>query len=63
MSIRKALNAAAAERILLFDGAFGTMIQNARLSEDDFAGDSICPPRKAATTIFSRLPGPTSYER
>lgn len=39
MSIRKALNAAAAERILLFDGAFGTMIQNARLSEDDFAGD------------------------
>ncbi len=39
MNIRETLNAAAAQRILLFDGAFGTMIQNYRLCEEDFAGD------------------------
>ncbi|KLE35234.1 homocysteine S-methyltransferase family protein [Aurantiacibacter luteus] len=38
MNAREALLAAAAERILLFDGAFGTEIQNRRLSEEDFAG-------------------------
>jgi 5-methyltetrahydrofolate--homocysteine methyltransferase len=36
---RAALQALAAERVLLFDGAFGTMIQSRRLSEGDFAGD------------------------
>ena len=38
MSARDTLLAAAAERILLFDGAFGTEIQSRRLSEEDFAG-------------------------
>ena len=31
--------AEAAKRILMFDGAFGTMIQAYRLTEDDFAGE------------------------
>lgn len=39
MNTREALAAAAAKRILLFDGAFGTMIQQHRLTERDFAGD------------------------
>ncbi|RIV85820.1 homocysteine S-methyltransferase family protein [Aurantiacibacter zhengii] len=39
MSAREAINAAARERILIFDGAFGTMIQNAKLAEEDYAGD------------------------
>ena len=39
MSARADLLAAAGERILLFDGAFGTEIQARRLSEADFAGD------------------------
>ena len=39
MSVRETLFALASERILLFDGAFGTMIQQHRLAEDDFAGD------------------------
>ncbi len=39
MSARAALAAAAAERILLFDGAYGTQIQARRLGEADFAGD------------------------
>ncbi len=39
MSIRAKLEAAAAERILLTDGAFGTEIQNYRLTEADYAGD------------------------
>ncbi len=38
MSARAALLAAAAERILLTDGAFGTEIQNWRLTEADYAG-------------------------
>lgn len=38
MSARDALLAAAQERVLLFDGAFGTEIQNRRLAEADFAG-------------------------
>ncbi|MEO0463196.1 MAG: homocysteine S-methyltransferase family protein [Pseudomonadota bacterium] len=35
---RAALKAAAAERILISDGAFGTQIQNRKLTEADFAG-------------------------
>ena len=36
---RERLNAEAARRVLIFDGAFGTQIQNRKLSEADFAGD------------------------
>jgi 5-methyltetrahydrofolate--homocysteine methyltransferase len=39
MSKRDQLLAAAASRVLIFDGAFGTQIQNRRLSEADYAGD------------------------
>ncbi|MDZ4306378.1 homocysteine S-methyltransferase family protein [Allopontixanthobacter sp.] len=36
---RERLNAEAATRVLIFDGAFGTEIQNRKLSEADYAGD------------------------
>ena len=36
---REELAAQAAERILIFDGAFGTQIQNRKLTEEDYAGD------------------------
>ncbi len=39
MSARDQLLHEAAQRILIADGAFGTQIQNRRLSEEDFAGD------------------------
>ena len=39
MNAREALKAEAEQRILLFDGAYGTMIQRLKLSEEDFAGD------------------------
>ncbi|WBY16489.1 homocysteine S-methyltransferase family protein [Erythrobacteraceae bacterium WH01K] len=39
MSARARLNAAAADRILIFDGAFGTQIQERGLGEADYAGD------------------------
>lgn len=39
MSARAQLQAAAASRVLIFDGAFGTQIQNRKLSEADYAGD------------------------
>ncbi|GMN13894.1 homocysteine S-methyltransferase family protein [Altererythrobacter sp. MTPC7] len=39
MSARENLQAAAADRILIFDGAFGTQIQERGLSEEDYAGD------------------------
>lgn len=38
MSARERLKAAAAERILLTDGAFGTEIQNRKLTEADYRG-------------------------
>jgi 5-methyltetrahydrofolate--homocysteine methyltransferase len=38
MSVRAIFNAAAAERVLITDGAFGTEIQNWKLSEADYAG-------------------------
>ena len=39
MSARDELLAAAKERVLIFDGAFGTQIQNRKLTEADYAGD------------------------
>jgi len=39
MNAREQLQQEAAKRILIFDGAFGTQIQNRKLSEEDFAGD------------------------
>ena len=39
MSARDKLLSAAAERVLIFDGAFGTQIQNRKLTEADYAGD------------------------
>ena len=39
MSAREQLKAEAAKRVLIFDGAFGTQIQNRKLSEADYAGD------------------------
>ncbi len=36
---RDRLNAEAARRVLIFDGAFGTQIQSRKLSEADYAGD------------------------
>jgi len=39
MSARDQLLHEAAQRILISDGAFGTQIQNRKLSEEDFAGD------------------------
>jgi len=38
MSARETFNAEAAKRILITDGAFGTEIQNWKLSEEDYAG-------------------------
>lgn len=38
MSARERLLAAAKDRVLIFDGAFGTQIQNRKLSEADYAG-------------------------
>jgi 5-methyltetrahydrofolate--homocysteine methyltransferase len=39
MNVREALFAAAANRILITDGAFGTEIQNWKLSEADYMGE------------------------
>jgi 5-methyltetrahydrofolate--homocysteine methyltransferase len=39
MSARQDLLTAAASRVLIFDGAFGTQIQNRKLTEADYAGD------------------------
>jgi 5-methyltetrahydrofolate--homocysteine methyltransferase len=38
MSARERLTAAAKDRVLIFDGAFGTQIQLRKLSEEDYAG-------------------------
>ena len=37
--VRAALSAAARERILILDGAMGTMIQRLKLTEEDYRGD------------------------
>jgi 5-methyltetrahydrofolate--homocysteine methyltransferase len=39
MTPRQRLIAAAKERVLIFDGAFGTQIQLRKLTEEDYAGD------------------------
>lgn len=39
MSARERLTAAAKDRVLIFDGAFGTQIQLRKLSEEDYAGN------------------------
>ncbi|KPF64645.1 homocysteine S-methyltransferase family protein [Porphyrobacter sp. AAP60] len=39
MNARQQLLDAAAKRVLIFDGAFGTQIQNRKLSEADYAGN------------------------
>jgi 5-methyltetrahydrofolate--homocysteine methyltransferase len=39
MSARQQLRDAAKSRVLIFDGAFGTQIQNRKLTEADYAGD------------------------
>jgi 5-methyltetrahydrofolate--homocysteine methyltransferase len=39
MTKREQLLAAARDRVLIFDGAFGTQIQNRKLTEADYAGD------------------------
>ena len=38
MNVAQQLRAAAAERILIKDGAYGTQVQNRRLREADYAG-------------------------
>jgi 5-methyltetrahydrofolate--homocysteine methyltransferase len=38
MNLRETLNTIASERLLILDGAMGSMIQGFRLSEDDFRG-------------------------
>ena len=40
MSARERVNAAAAERVLIKDGPYGTAIQRARLAAEDYAGDT-----------------------
>jgi 5-methyltetrahydrofolate--homocysteine methyltransferase len=39
MTARERLTAAAKDRVLIFDGAFGTQIQLRKLTEEDYAGD------------------------
>ena len=39
MTAREKLNAEAGKRVLIFDGAFGTQIQERKLTEEDYAGD------------------------
>ncbi len=39
MNAREQLQAEAAKRVLIFDGAFGTQIQDRKLTEEDYAGD------------------------
>ncbi len=39
MNAREALLEQAGERVLIFDGAFGTQIQERKLTEEDYAGD------------------------
>ena len=58
MSVRESLNAAARERILIFDGAFGTMIQRAKLSEADFAGDLGLPSSQGGNNDILALSRP-----
>ena len=54
MTAREALLAAARERILLTDGAFGTEIQNWKLAEADYAGSlGLCHDQKGNNDILA----------
>jgi len=46
MSIKQQLDALLKERILIIDGAMGTMIQRYKLKEEDFRGDRFPNPAK-----------------
>jgi 5-methyltetrahydrofolate--homocysteine methyltransferase len=48
--VRSALAQAARERILILDGAMGTMIQRLKLTEDNFRGE-----RFKTTTLWPAL--------
>ena len=52
MNIAEQLRAAAAERILVKDGAYGTQVQARRLQEADYRGslDARAATRRAITT-------------
>ena len=41
MSARERINEAAKQRVLIFDGAFGTQIQNRKLTEEEMATSMI----------------------
>ena len=47
MDIRATLDSLLARRILVLDGAMGTMIQRHNLTEADFRGDALRRPRPA----------------
>ena len=49
MNARQHLLAAAESRVLIFDGAFGTQIQERKLSEADYAGDRGLPADQKGT--------------
>jgi 5-methyltetrahydrofolate--homocysteine methyltransferase len=51
---RKAFLEQAAQRILITDGAFGTEIQNRKLTEADYAGSLGLTTTRRATTTSSR---------
>jgi len=46
MSVKQQLDALLKERILIIDGAMGTMIQRYKLKEEDFRGDRFPNPPK-----------------
>ena len=54
ISVRERFLAEAAKRILITDGAFGTEIQNWKLSEADYAGTLGLAKDQMATTTSSR---------
>ena len=58
-----ALKAAARERILILDGAWGVMIQRADLSEDDFRGERFKLGPVTLAEEFSLAPGELRVER
>ena len=54
MNARARLETAAAERVLIFDGAFGTQIQERKLTEEDYAGDlGLCADQKGNNDILA----------
>ncbi|BDW81662.1 hypothetical protein MACH24_11000 [Erythrobacter sp. Dej080120_24] len=59
---RQRLNAAAQERVLIFDGAFGTQIQERKLSEQDYAGDLGLPADQKGNNDILALTRPDVIE-